>query len=169
MEKETLRMQMLAGIITESQYKEKINENSIEGIDVSLVKDLMNDPNIKKASAQLKADPKSLKNVIKFIADHSNDNTPLNEETVPTYSVKERIKAMLTGAGIAAPLGFLFGFMADAGSIDSGMHGLVAALTTAVLGAGIGALATWSDTQVNEADMSIEDQIQKIVDLGKSM
>ena len=26
MKKETLRMQMLAGIITESQYKEKINE-----------------------------------------------------------------------------------------------------------------------------------------------
>jgi len=31
MNKETLRMQMLAGIITEGQYKEKINENE-EGI-----------------------------------------------------------------------------------------------------------------------------------------
>ena len=169
MKKETLRMQMLAGIITESQYKEKIEENNVEGIDVSLVKDLMNDPNIQKASAKLKADPKSLENVVKFISDHSNDNTPLNEETKPTYSIKERIKAMLTGAGIAAPLGYLFGFMIDAGNVDSTMHGLVAALTTAVIGAGIGALATWSDTQVNEANMSIEDQIQNIVDLGKSM
>jgi hypothetical protein len=165
MNKETLRMQMLAGIITEGQYKEKIEENNVEGIDVSQVKDLMNDPNIQKASSKLKADPKSLENVVKFIADHSNDNTSLDEEILST---KERIKSMLTSAGIAAPLGYLFGFMADAGSIDSTMHGLVAALTTAVLGAGISALATWKD-KINEADMSIEDQIKTIVDLGKQM
>ena len=169
MKKETLRMQMLAGIITESQYKEKIEENNVEGIDVSLVKDLMNDPNIQKASAKLKADPKSLKNLVKFIADHSDDNTPLNEETVPSHSVKERIQAMLAGAGIAAPLGYLFGFMIDAGSVDSTMNGLIAALTTAVIGAGIGALATWGTKEINEANMSIEDQIQTIVDLGKQM
>ena len=32
MNKETLRMQMLAGIITESQYKKKLNENGISPI-----------------------------------------------------------------------------------------------------------------------------------------
>lgn len=34
MNKETLRMQMLAGIITESQYKVKLNEINIPGINI---------------------------------------------------------------------------------------------------------------------------------------
>ena len=32
MNKETLRMQMLAGIITESQYKEKLNEGGVQEV-----------------------------------------------------------------------------------------------------------------------------------------
>ena len=32
MNKETLRMQMLAGVITESQYKEKLNERYVESV-----------------------------------------------------------------------------------------------------------------------------------------
>jgi hypothetical protein len=79
MNNELLRMQMLAGIITESQYKEKINENIVEGIDVSLVKDLMNDPNIKKITAKLKADPEALKKTIKFVSTYANKEVPLNE------------------------------------------------------------------------------------------
>jgi hypothetical protein len=39
MNKETLRMQMLAGIITESEYKVKLNENIISGINVDFDED----------------------------------------------------------------------------------------------------------------------------------
>jgi hypothetical protein len=170
MKKETLRMQMLAGIITESQYKEKIEENNVEGIDVSLVKDLMNDPNVKKMTSKLKADPKSLKDVIKFIGDHSNDNSPLNEEAYKDFTTKEKIASMLRSISIPAPLGYLFGFMIDAGSVNSTMAGLVGALTAAVIGLGIGAAATDGFKRaLFEDGMSVEDQIQKIVNLGKQM
>jgi len=178
MNKETLRMQMLAGILTESQYKEKIQENKVEGIDVSQVKDLMSDPTVKKIAAQLKADPKSLKSAIKFIADHSKDNTSLNEEeSLEEGSLKDRIKDILTGSGIAAPIGWLMGYMLDVGSVDSTMHGLVGALTAAVMIGGMVALGTThtktppnpTKQDMNEVEMGIEDKIQKIVDLGKSM
>jgi hypothetical protein len=178
MTQEQLRMQMLAGIITESQYKEKIQENKVEGIDVSQVKDLMSDPTVKKIAAQLKADPKSLKSAIKFIADHSKDNTSLNEEeSLEEGSLKDRIKDILTGSGIAAPIGFLMGFMLDAQSVDATMNSLVGALTAAVMIGGMVALGTTHDKtpqnptkqDMNEVEMGIEDQIQKIVDLGKSM
>ena len=36
MNKETLRMQMLAGIITEGQYKEKLNEEEIKPIEITV-------------------------------------------------------------------------------------------------------------------------------------
>ena len=170
MNKETLRMQMSAGILTESQYKEKIEESNVEGIDASQVKDLMSDPNVKKMTAKLKADPKSLKDVIKFIGDHSNDNSSLNEEAYKEFTTKEKIASLLRSVAIPAPLGYLFGFMLDAGSVDSTMNGLVAALTAAVIGLGIGAAATDGfKRSLFEDGMSVEDQIQKIVDLGKSM
>ena len=62
MNKETLRMQMLAGVITESQYKERLNENisnSLEelakelqeqiqnGASISDIIQLLSDANIK--------------------------------------------------------------------------------------------------------------------------
>jgi hypothetical protein len=178
MKKETLRMQMLAGIITESQYKEKIQENKVEGIDVSQVKDLMSDPNVKKMAAQLKSDPKSLKNAIKFIADHSKDNTSLDEEqSLEEGSLKDRINSILLGSGIAAPIGWLFGFMADSQSVDASLHGLATALTAAIMIGGMVALGTTHDKtpqnptkqDMNEVEISVEDQIQKIIDLGKSM
>jgi hypothetical protein len=52
MNKEQLRMQMLAGIITESEYKEKINENKFEmvGSDVDELLDAVSLVNGKKYS-----------------------------------------------------------------------------------------------------------------------
>jgi hypothetical protein len=171
MNKEILRMQMLAGIITEGQYKETIEENNIEGIDVSQVKDLLNDPIIKKMSSQLKADPKALKNVIKFISDHKDDKSPL-DEFHDKFSLKQKLTAMLTSAGIPSVLGGLFGLTLQAGSTHADMNGLICALTAAVIGLGVGALTTAGFKRSmfeEEEDLSVEDQIQKIVDLGKSM
>jgi hypothetical protein len=37
MNKETLRMQMLAGIITEGQYKEKLNEEEIKYVTLEVL------------------------------------------------------------------------------------------------------------------------------------
>jgi hypothetical protein len=235
-------MQMLAGIITESQYKEKINENNVGSVDVSLVKDLMNDPNVKKITAKLKADPEALKKTIKFVSTYANKEVPLNEndkitnlmmqklavdeipwkefvkkgdilylgdkplESYTTEELASLIKASRadkeaqTAAekareekareeakkqlqmnkkdklySIASWLGFpaLLGSMM-AGFVDSAAPGgvvLVSALTAALLGLGVGALATkgFKEKVLHEEDMSIEDQIQKIIDLGKSM
>ena len=74
MTNEQLRMQMLAGIITESQYKEKLNENKVGNIDLNLVNQLKNNPEIKKLSQKLKADKNLLNKTIKFISDTASVN-----------------------------------------------------------------------------------------------
>lgn len=87
MTKETLRMQMLAGIITESQYKEKLNENKVGNIDLNLVNQLKNNPEIKKLSQKLKADKNLLNKTIKFISDTASVNE-INESTENTSQLR---------------------------------------------------------------------------------
>jgi hypothetical protein len=80
MNKEILRMQMLAGIITESQYKEKIQENKIGNIDLNAVKQLQNSPGAKKIAQTLKSDKNLLNKALKFVAATASVNE-INEET----------------------------------------------------------------------------------------
>ena len=64
MNKETFRMQMLAGIITEGQYKEKINEESTitpeQVVDSTskMISKIKNDPKIDALAASIANDPK---------------------------------------------------------------------------------------------------------------
>ena len=49
------RMQKLAGIITENEYKQPIKENKIGNIDVDLAKKIQDKPEIKKLANALKS------------------------------------------------------------------------------------------------------------------
>jgi len=87
MTKETLRMQMLAGVITESEYKEKLEENTapifdVETMDGKTVVGTHQDEvgfkaNPKGIEMGFKDDPKSIPNKTKIVKDKS-----LNEHYV---------------------------------------------------------------------------------------
>ena len=93
MTQEQLRMQMLAGIITESQYKEKIQENKIGNIDLNAVKQLQNSPGAKKIAQTLKSDKNLLNKALKFVAATASVNE-INEETEDMSATKLRIDAL---------------------------------------------------------------------------
>ena len=67
MNKETLRMQMLAGIITESQYKEKINEEETPQLTVSDIETLKQDPKIQSLAKKLAQKPEELEKAKEFL------------------------------------------------------------------------------------------------------
>jgi len=60
MAKEFIRMQKLAGLITESQYKIKLNEEEIPQLTVSDIEKLKQDPKIQAFGKKLAQDPKEL-------------------------------------------------------------------------------------------------------------
>jgi len=87
MTKETLRMQMLAGVITESEYKEKLEENTAPIFDVKTMDgktvvgthqdEVGFKANPKGIEMGFKDDPKSIPNKTKIVKDKS-----LNEHYV---------------------------------------------------------------------------------------
>jgi hypothetical protein len=67
MEKETLRMQMLAGIITESQYKAKLNEEETPQLTISDIETLEQDPKIQAFAKKLAQKPEELEKAKEFL------------------------------------------------------------------------------------------------------
>ena len=67
MNKETFRMQMLVGIITEGQYKEKINEEETPKLTVSDIETLKQDPKIQAFSKKLTQKPEELEKAKEFL------------------------------------------------------------------------------------------------------
>jgi hypothetical protein len=183
MAKEFIRMQKLAGLITESQYKRKLIENQIDegeigGIDVDLVKSFRGNPYVKKISQQLKADPELLKNVVKFIADNAGDKTPLLEEEErytpgvdnTKLPLKKKLSVITSIAGIGAVLGGLMGLMtAGPEFADPSMAAVVGALTMAVSSVGLGALGTDGRFDEDLEEDSIEGTIKQILDIGEKL
>ena len=97
MEKETLRMQMLAGIITESQYKEKINEaeeitpeQAANMVTANLSK-IENSPKIQKIADKIANDPKATKELMAIL---SKANISLNENIDVDPSEAEKLALM---------------------------------------------------------------------------
>lgn len=80
MNKEFLHMQKLAGLITENEYKQKITENKIGNLDLNLIKQLQNSPEIKQIAQKLKSDKNLLKQAIKFTANASSNKLNENEK-----------------------------------------------------------------------------------------
>jgi hypothetical protein len=169
-----LKMQKLAGVITETQYNEKkrlienqLNENEIGGIDVEDVKKFASDPNVKKISQQLKSDPELLKKAVKFVADHAGEKTPLAEEE---SKWKEKLKVILGTAGMGAVAGSLFGAMMNPGLPDPSMNMIVSALTMAIAAVGLAALGTSGTFGVDENETSsLEDKIKQILAVGEKL
>ena len=78
MNNEFIRMQKLAGLITESEYKSKLSEDKIGNIDLNLIKSLINTPEIKKLSQKLQSDKNLFNKALKFVADASSNE--INED-----------------------------------------------------------------------------------------
>lgn len=68
------RMQKLAGIITENEYKQPIKENKIGNIDVDLAKKIQDTPEIKKLANALKSNKTLMDNALKFVAKVAKNN-----------------------------------------------------------------------------------------------
>ena len=92
MNKETLRMQMLAGIITESQYKEKINEEETPKLTVSDIETLKQDPKIQSFAKKLAQKPEELEKAKEFLR-KAGINVGVNE-SLENISQGELNKAM---------------------------------------------------------------------------
>jgi len=78
MNKETLRMQMLAGIITEGQYKEKINEEETPRLTVSDIETLKQDPKIQAFAKKLAQKPEEIQKAKEFLS-KAGINVGVNE------------------------------------------------------------------------------------------
>jgi hypothetical protein len=110
MNKETLRMQMLAGIITESQYKEKMNEAETPQLTVSDIETLKQDPKIQSLAKKLAQKPEELEKAKAFLS-KAGINVGVNE-SLENISQGELNKAMdfvssLNEEEIGTGLGFL--------------------------------------------------------------
>jgi hypothetical protein len=93
MNKEILRMQMLAGIITEGQYKEKLNEEEIPQITVSDIETLKRDPKIQSFAKKLAQNhPEELEKAKEFLRKAGID-VGVNE-SLENLSQSELNKAM---------------------------------------------------------------------------
>ena len=92
MNKETLRMQMLAGIITESQYKEKINEEETPKLTTSDIETLKQDPKIQAFAKKLTQKPEELEKAKEFLR-KAGVNVGVNE-SLENISQEELNKAM---------------------------------------------------------------------------
>jgi hypothetical protein len=93
MNKETFRMQMLAGIITEGQYKEKLNEEEIPQITVSDIETLKQDPKIQAFAKKLAQNhPEELEKAKEFLR-KAGINVGVNE-SLEDISQGELNKAM---------------------------------------------------------------------------
>ena len=68
------RMQKLAGIITENEYKQPIKENKIGNIDIDLAKKIQDTPEIKKLANALKSNKTLMDNALKFVAKVAKNN-----------------------------------------------------------------------------------------------
>ena len=97
MTQEQLRMQMLAGIITESQYKEKMNEaeeitpeKAASMVTANLSK-IENSPKIKKIADEIANDPKATKELMAIL---SKANISLNENIDVDPSEAEKLALM---------------------------------------------------------------------------
>ena len=81
---------------------------------------------------------------------------------------KDKLYSIASWLGFPALLGSMMAGFNSPVAPDGAI--LICTLTAALLGLGVGALLTKGfKEKVLEEEMSIEDQIQKIVDLGKSM
>jgi hypothetical protein len=110
MKKETLRMQMLAGIITESQYKEKLKEEETPKLTVSDIETLKQDSKIQSFAKKLAQKPEELKKAKEFLR-KAGINVGVNE-SLEDISQGELNKAMdfvssLNEEEIGTGLGFL--------------------------------------------------------------
>ena len=73
MNKETLRMQMLSGIITEGEYKAKLNEN-ISDLEVKWLKDNLEEYYEKGLADDFKTiDGKKVKEIVGYFEDEDGD------------------------------------------------------------------------------------------------
>jgi len=101
MDKETLRMQMLAGIITESQYKLQLNENNYSVISKDTEEELVSGDNEDDLYSQLvyiiNQDPEIWDLKI------TNDGVlvdPLDQDGIISTNAKQWIMNKLRGEGI---------------------------------------------------------------------
>jgi len=132
MNKETFRMQMLAGIITEGQYKEKLNEESTitpeQVVDSTskIISKIKNDPKIDALAASIANDPKKKQDLLNAAKKLGINPFNLNENSEDFYKKLGLIFAKklenetnsLDEEDLSAALGL--GFMgAFAGSIGS--------------------------------------------------
>jgi hypothetical protein len=78
MNKETLRMQMLAGIITEGQYKAKLNEEETPRLTVSDIETLKQDPKIQAFAKKLAQKPEEIQKAKEFLS-KAGINVGVNE------------------------------------------------------------------------------------------
>jgi len=91
MNKETFRMQMLAGIITEGQYKEKINEESTitpeQVVDSTskIISKIKNDPKIDALAASIANDPKKKQDLLNAAKKLGINPFNLNENSEDFY------------------------------------------------------------------------------------
>jgi hypothetical protein len=72
------RMQLLAGVITEGEYKKELKENTAHGFDLDLLKDLQNDPATKKLRQQFVSNPQLALKAAKFVADYVDGKIDLS-------------------------------------------------------------------------------------------
>jgi hypothetical protein len=92
MNKEFLYMQKLAGLITESEYKAKIEEKETPQLTVSDIEKLKQDPKIQAFAKKLAQNPKELQKAKEFL-DKAGINVGLNE-SLENLSQGELNKAM---------------------------------------------------------------------------
>ena len=157
MNKETFRMQMLAGIITEGQYKEKINEESTitpeQVVDSTskIISKIKNDPKIDALAASIANDPKKKQDLLNAAKKLGINPFNLNENSEDFY----KKLGLIFAKKVANETNSLDEEMDMSAAVGLGFGGLIAGMFGAsYLAQQLGMFVTeyvnvWGETLVN--------------------
>ena len=173
-------MQLLAGIINESQ----LNEEKVGLVDVNTVKQMINKPEVKKLASELEDNPDVAKKLAAALSDPKamailSGESVSEEYKGKTLSAKERIMRFLkyTGVGVAGG-SILLPALLPVAALATGPAVLAAViaggLVGALLGGGGGAAMTnaYKDSLPIQEDEeqsgdNLKDQIAQVLAFGK--
>ena len=160
-----------------------LNENTGQGLDINLAKDIQSNPVTDKIRQQLERNPQLAAKAAKFVADVVDGKINLSEEVATSgpnrghelTNTQDKVKQVLASAGLGTLTSLIITIAGGALAIGA-TGGLAIPIVLgsiiggSLVGVGIGAAATNGfQRKLEEGDESIENELDQIIAAGREL